>query len=98
VLPTYTEGLSISLLEAMATARSVVASAVGGNVEIVANGENGLLVPESDVDALAEALERLLAHADLAQSLSGAARQTVLDNYSIRAMANQYQDLYESLL
>ena len=98
VLPTHTEGLSISLLEAMATARPVVASAVGGNVEIIADGENGLLVPESNVDALTTALDSLLANTALAQSLSRAARQTVLDRYSIRAMANQYQDLYESLL
>lgn len=96
VLPSHTEGLSISLLEAMSTGCRVVASAVGGNVEIIEDHVNGLLVKDSDVQGMAAVLRSLLS-SQLGDALSKAARETVLKNYSVQAMADNYQDLYASV-
>ncbi|MFT6991690.1 MAG: glycosyltransferase involved in cell wall biosynthesis [Paraglaciecola sp.] len=97
VLPSHTEGLSISLLEAMATERAVVASDVGGNGEIVQHNSNGLLVAESDVEAMVSCLNSILIDASLAERISKSARQTVLNSFSITAMVKQYQQLYINL-
>lgn len=73
-LPTRSEGLGTSLLDAMAAGVPVVASAAGGVVEIVADGETGLLVPPGDPDALAAAVDRLLDDRGLAARLGAAGR------------------------
>jgi glycosyltransferase involved in cell wall biosynthesis len=70
VLSSYTEGLSHVLLEALSEQKAVVATAVGGNLEIVTDGENGLLIPAGDSSALADAVRRVLTDSDLAQQLS----------------------------
>jgi len=94
VLPSHTEGLSISLLEAMSTGCRVVASAVGGNVEIVSEKISGLLVEDRDVSGMAIALSSILNDCEFGNSLAEAARESVRERYSIQAMAGQYQDLY----
>lgn len=72
VLSSRTEGLSHVLLEALACATPAVATAVGGNPEILTDGVNGLLVPSEDAEALAAAVRRVLADSALAQQLAAA--------------------------
>ncbi|MCG8667890.1 MAG: glycosyltransferase [Pseudomonadales bacterium] len=98
VLPSHTEGLSISLLEAMSTEKAIVASAVGGNTEIIQDQENGLLVADSDVEGMAVALKTLIENPEKGMAFATKARNTVLESYSIKAMVQKYQDLYESVL
>jgi glycosyltransferase involved in cell wall biosynthesis len=95
VLSSHTEGLSISLLEAMSTRRPVVATEVGGNPEIVNDGINGLLVRENDVDHLAESLIKTLSDNIFSERLSKAARETVVELFSLKTMADHYQRLYQ---
>ena len=94
VLPSLSEGISNSILESMAAGVPVVATAVGGNPEIVINEETGLLVPARDPDALAGAIERLLLAPDLAARFSAAARDKVEQRYSNQKMVTSFQDLY----
>lgn len=93
-LTSNAEGTSISLLEAMACARPIVATAVGGNPEILGHGDAGLLVPARDPGALAEALKALLGDPELRATFGSRGRQRVLDSYSREAMATQYENLY----
>lgn len=79
VLSSYTEGLSHVLLEALSVGTPAVATAVGGNPEVLADGVNGLLVPPGDPRALAAAIERLLADPDLAGRIAGAGRARSAD-------------------
>lgn len=94
-MPSLTEGLSIALLEACATGLAIAATAVGGNVEIVRDGETGLLVPPGDAAALADALSRLLADPPLRARLGDGARRWVSDHASVEAMADTYAGFYE---
>ncbi len=93
-LPSETEGLSIALLEAAAMGLPIVATAVGGNPEIIQNGKTGLLVPPGDADALATALEALLRDPARGASLGDAAREWVRQNASIEAMHTAYMNFY----
>jgi glycosyltransferase involved in cell wall biosynthesis len=77
VLPSHREGLPMVLLEAMAHGRAVVATPVGGIPSLIEDGATGLLVPKGDAEALREAIERLLADADLRKRLGEAARARV---------------------
>ncbi|HET7759765.1 MAG TPA: glycosyltransferase, partial [Gaiellaceae bacterium] len=76
-VPSHREGFGVACAEAMAYARPVVASAVGGLLDLVVDGETGVLVPPSDVPALREALERLLGDPDLRRRLGEAGRTRV---------------------
>lgn len=97
VLPSKHEALGIAALEAMAAGVPVVASDVGGIPEIVENDRTGLLVPPQDPRALAERIERLLTHPELAETFRVAARRSV-ESHRMGAMVDRYFDLYESLL
>lgn len=97
-LPSLTEGLSIALLEACAAGLPVVASAVGGNPEIVRHGQTGLLVPVDDGDALRAALLRILGDRPLRHALGLAARDWVTAHASIDAMRRSYDRLYADAL
>jgi glycosyltransferase involved in cell wall biosynthesis len=94
VLPSLAEGLGVAAIEAMASGRPVVASAVGGIPELIRDGVEGLLVPAGDAHALATALERALVSAELRHSL-GAAGRTRADSFSTRAMAEGTAAVYE---
>ena len=94
VLSSLTEGYSIALLEACASALPIVATTVGGNAEIVRNGVNGLLVPPSDRDALSTALIRLVGDAGMATRLGEAGRAWVVAEGSVATMADRYDALY----
>lgn len=94
-LPSRTEGLSIALLEACATGLAIVATAVGGNTEIIRHRETGLLIPADDGDALRSALMTLLGDATLRADISARASAWVVANASIEALRNTYDHFYQ---
>jgi len=98
VLPSYSEGLSLALMEAMAAGLPVIATTVGGNPELVTDGETGLLIPSKDADALAAALERLLADPTEAKAMGEKARRQVEANYSLERVGTEINGIYEELV
>ncbi len=98
VLPSVNEGISNTILEAMACGRPVVATAVGGNPELIADGETGILVPPSDPTAMAEALARYVNEPELIARHGAAGRQRVEREFSLEAMVARYLDIYERLV
>lgn len=98
VLPSQAEGISNTLLEAMASGLPVVATAVGGNPELVIDQETGMLVPPLDPERMAKAFDTLFKNSELAHALGHAGRQRVLANFSMDAMMNNYLALYEGQL
>ena len=98
VLPSRAEGMSNALMEAMAAARPVVATAVGGNTEVVTDGETGLLVPAADPEAIARAVDGLLRDPSRASELGAAARRFVTRHFGARARVAELERLYEERL
>jgi glycosyltransferase involved in cell wall biosynthesis len=99
VLSSHDEGMSNAILEAMAMARPVVATDVGGTGEVVQPGRTGLLVPPKDPAALARAIAQILtAPGDTAAAMGARGRALVVDGFSARAMVRQMEDLYGQLL
>lgn len=98
VLSSSTEGMSMALLEAMAAGCPIVVTAVGGNVELIQNGQNGLVVPPDDDEALAIALARVLSESLEARRLGDNARAVAQRRYSVEQMARQYETLYRALV
>jgi glycosyltransferase involved in cell wall biosynthesis len=98
VCPSRREGYGVVARQAMAHARPVVATAVGGLAEAIVDGESGLLVPPGDVAALRAALERLLADSELRARLGAAARERVRERYSRKAAAKATLAAYEEAL
>lgn len=97
-LPSRNEGMSNTLLEAMAASLPVVVSDVGGNVEIVRDGVDGLTFANGNRQGLTECLDRLSADTALRARLGHAARQRVTATFSIGAMVDRYEKLYERVL
>jgi glycosyltransferase involved in cell wall biosynthesis len=95
VLPSYREAQGLSILEALALSRPVVASNVGGIPEMITDGVNGLLVPPHDPDALATAIVRLLQDHPLADTLGRAGHDMVHDRFDITVMVGLVQQIYE---
>ena len=94
-LPSRTEGLSIALLEACASGLAVVATAVGGNPEIIRHAQTGLLVPVDAADALRDALLSLLNDESLRAQLGTRAREWVSEHASIDALRGTYDRFYQ---
>jgi glycosyltransferase involved in cell wall biosynthesis len=93
VLPSLYEGLSTALLEAMALGVPTVATNVGGNRELIKNGETGLLVDPNPRDII-KAVERLLEDRYYAKSLADNARKKVLEEYDWRVVYRKYKEAY----
>jgi len=98
VLPSLAEGISNTILEAMATALPVIATRVGGNADLVEEGATGLITPAADVQALARCLVQLASNPNQAQAMGQAGRQRVLERFSMPAMVTTYQHAYDELL
>ncbi|MES1925729.1 glycosyltransferase [Salinisphaera sp. T31B1] len=98
VCSSIAEGVALTVLEAMAASRPIVATAVGGNPELIDHERNGLLVPSRDAGALAKAVGRLLDDRTLAVKLGDAAREDVCARFSVEAMIDGYCTLYDRLI
>ncbi|AUX24467.1 glycogen synthase [Sorangium cellulosum] len=98
VLSSNSEGLPLSMVEAMATGLPVVSTAVGGIPDLVAEGETGLLVPAGAADALASQLAALKADPARAAAMGRRGRALALGRYSAEHMTASYMDIYDALL
>lgn len=98
VMPSLAEGISNTILEGMSSGLPVLATAVGGNADLVDEGRTGLLVPADDVAALAAGLARLAADPSAAAAMGRAGRSRVEAEFSLQAMVSAYQGLYEQRL
>jgi glycosyltransferase involved in cell wall biosynthesis len=97
VLPSHSEGVSLALLEAMAAGLPVIATAVGGIPEVVTDGTNGLLIPPRNPEALARALDRLLADPDFARRLGEQARAEAEAHHSLERLGREINEIYGEL-
>jgi len=98
VLPSLAEGISNTILEAMATGLPVLATAVGGNPELVREGETGILVPREDPERMAIALRAYAENTELCRRHGTEARRTVETKFGMEAMVNAYMTIYDTLL
>ena len=98
VLPSLGEGISNTILEAMASGLPVIATDVGGNPELVQEGRTGKLVPAADPDALAQAIIDLALSPEIARAMGSAGRKRIEAQFSMKAMVGSYQQIYDRLL
>ncbi|MBK9574218.1 MAG: TIGR03088 family PEP-CTERM/XrtA system glycosyltransferase [Rhodoferax sp.] len=97
-LPSLAEGISNTILEAMASGLPVIATAVGGNADLVHQPDTGVVVPAANVEAMARELVRLANDPARSLKMGQAGRQRVLDRFSMQAMISTYQNVYDSQL
>jgi len=98
VLPSRTEGISLTLLEAMASGLPVVATRVGGNAEVVQHGRTGWLVPAGDAVQLADAIHRCWRAPDESRRFGRSGRERVERHFDVDRMVGQYEDMYREIL
>jgi sugar transferase (PEP-CTERM/EpsH1 system associated) len=98
VLPSVSEGMSNTLLEAMSCGLPIVATSVGGNPELIENQVSGLLFPVGDTAQLVEHLSFLAQDSARRRTLGTKARERILDCYRLDAMLDSYRNLYQSLV
>ena len=97
-LPSLWEGLSISLLEAMAAGKPVVTTTIGSNREVTNDGETAVLVPPKDAESLAAAIRSLAADEERLAELGRRGRSAQLERYTLQRMLDSYLDEYDRLL
>jgi glycosyltransferase involved in cell wall biosynthesis len=98
VLPSYSEGIPQSMLEAMAYGLPVIVSNVGGIPEVVCAGQEGLMIEPGDIDALCRALKQLIESVECRQRMGAAARHRIATHHTVEIYMRQLQDLYDSVL
>jgi len=98
VLPSLLEGLPLSILEAMAASKPVIATDIEGINEIIIDGQNGLFVPPANAHALADKINILLSDKSLAQRLSENGRESVTQKFSVQKMTEEVISIYEEML
>lgn len=94
ILPSLTEGVSITLLEAMASGIPIVASKVGGNPEIIENERTGLLIPLSENIRWIETIKSLIKNENRRRDISKRAKNFVTEQFSIETMVENYEEIY----
>ncbi|HYE69976.1 MAG TPA: TIGR03088 family PEP-CTERM/XrtA system glycosyltransferase [Aquabacterium sp.] len=97
-LPSQAEGISNTILEAMASGLPVVATAVGGNAELVDGGSTGLVVAPMNEEAMADAIARLALDPAAAAAMGRAGRARAVGQFSLQAMVARYQGIYDQQL
>jgi glycosyltransferase involved in cell wall biosynthesis len=95
ILASITEGLPISLLEAMAIGRPVIATAVGGVPNLVINHQTGLLVPPNNTSGLAEAIRWAISHPTEMQTMGKTGQSLIAEHYSVTKWINQIESIYQ---
>jgi len=98
VLPSLNEGLPMTVLEAMAAAKPVIATRVGAIPKVIEDGMNGVLVNPRDAAALRDAIAGLLADEDLCRRMAALGHEWVAKNHTAAAMAQQYRAMYDEVL
>ncbi|MBT7210654.1 MAG: glycosyltransferase family 4 protein [Candidatus Scalindua sp.] len=98
VLPSLNEGMGKVLIEGMALGKPIVASRVGGIIDLVKNGDNGILVSPRDSDALGEAILTLIRNKNLAQRLGEYGKANISPEYDTFVMVRQIEEMYENML
>lgn len=98
VLPSREENFSLAVLEALCSGTPVISTRVGGTGEMISDGENGLLVPSSDADALTDAMKHLLADRDYAKSLGQKGAETVRELFIWQKTVEKFEVLYNEAL
>ena len=98
VLSSTTEGISLTLLEAMATTLPVVATNVGGNPEVIIDGETGFIVPPQNPGVMANKLLLLINDVNLRRQMGNKGRERVVAQFSIKETALKYEKLYREVL
>ncbi|HEX3154892.1 MAG TPA: glycosyltransferase family 4 protein [Candidatus Angelobacter sp.] len=98
VLPSLNEGLPMTILEAMAASRPVIATRVGAVPSVIRDGETGLLVDPGDIHGLRSAIARLLSQPDVCRRIGAAGHNWVSRNYTAEAMALKYCQMYDEVL
>lgn len=98
VLPSLNEGLPMTILEAMAASKPVIATSVGAIPTVISERENGLLVNPRDIDGLRDALASLLSSPDRCDRMGEQAHAWVKQNFTSEAMALKYRQMYEEVL
>ncbi len=96
VLPSYGEGMPMSILEAMAYSVPVVSTTVGGIPELVSDGETGFLIEPGDLDTLYEKLKYLIQNEDVRKKFGEKARQIVASKHNLKLITQQIEQIYDS--
>jgi L-malate glycosyltransferase len=98
VLNSKTEGMSYAVLEAMSSGLPIIATNVGANIELIRHGVEGYLYRPGDLKSLAEYMTEIIGDTDRLLKMGRAARQKIVEFYSVKKMVSSYKDLYEAVL
>ena len=98
VLPSLSEGISNTILEAMASGLPVIATDVGGNADLVIAGKTGQVIPAADPEAMAQEIVHLATQTDIARNMGRAGRLVAEEKFSMKAMVAAYQGTYDKFL
>lgn len=98
VLPSFWEGLPVTVLEALACEAPVIATPVGGIPDIIRHAKTGMLTPVGDPLKLARAIQYLLTHKEIGIALGRAGRAKILREFSIEVIAQELRSIYEKIL
>jgi len=98
VLPSDWEGVPLTILEAMAAGKPVIATAVGGVPELVKDGETGILIPPQDPQALVQAILKLATNSELGEQMGQTGQKRAQEQFDISRTAREYESLYLELL
>ena len=90
------EGLSLAILEALAVGLAIVATDVGGTMDLLDNGQAGILVPPESPDELAKAIQQLVDEKETRETLASKAVEQA-QNFSLMKMVESYQEIYQSI-